>query len=174
MQISIHPKAKKILITLGAIALLGIAFFTVLPLLHSSSPTTATGTSPDAQAAVKALTAFYTLDYIESPELWATRVCTLATDSGCRAIHAFYATAVQVMVQENQIQTGCTVAPVRMVSDMGSIRIWHVNVTITKPWPGLGNPVQDVFVEVEDVNGIWLMNRILFQQEVGDFLTPIP
>jgi hypothetical protein len=174
MQIFIQPKAKKILIIFGAIAILGIAFFAVLPLLHIPPTTTITGTSPDAQAAVDAVKAFYTLDFTEAPELWTTRICTLTTEAGCRAIRGFYAPAVQVMVQENQIQTGCNVTPVRLASEEGNIRIWQVIVSLDHPWPGLEQPVQDAFVEVEKVNGLWLMNRILFQQEVNDFITPTP
>jgi hypothetical protein len=174
MQITFHPKAKKVLIILGAIAVLGIAFFAAWPLLHKPPFAPAIGSFPDTQAAVDAVTAFYTLDYTANPDLWATRVCALATETGCRAIHAFFATPVQAMVQENKIQTGCTVVPVRLVSDKGHLRVWQISIAIINPWPGLDDPEQDAFVEVENVNGIWLMNRIFFQQEVGTFLTPTP
>jgi hypothetical protein len=174
MQISFHPKAKKVLIILGAIAVLGIAIFAALPLFHKNPVVPAQGTLPDAQAAVDAAAAFYTLDYTADPDLWATRVCTHTTEAGCRAIQGFFAPTVEAMVMENQVQTTCTVTPVHQVSNEGSIRVWQVTVTINNPWPGLENPVQDAFVEVEEVNGIWLMNRILFQQEINDYLTPTP
>ena len=48
------------------------------------------------------LTAFYTLDYTADPDLWATRVCTLTTEAGCRAIQRLLCPAVEAMVQENQ------------------------------------------------------------------------
>ena len=174
MQISFHPKAKKFLIILGAIAVLGIAIFAAWPLFHKHPVVPAQGTSPDAQAAVNAATAFYTLDYTADPELWTTRVCELETDAGCNAVRSFFSPAIQTMVQKNRIQTGCSVIAIRMVSDHGSVRVWQVSVAISNPWPGLDNPVQDVFVEVQKVNGIWFMNRILFQQEVENFLTPMP
>ena len=174
MQISFHPKAKKVLIIVGAIAVLGIAIFSAWPLLHKPPFAPAIGSFPDTQAAVDAVTAFYTLDYTANPDLWATRVCALATETGCRSIHAFFAHSVQAMVQKNKVQTGCAVVPVRLVSNKSHLRIWQVNVTITDPWPGLEKPIQDAFVEVEEVNGVWLMNRILFQQEVGNFSTSTP
>jgi hypothetical protein len=174
MQISFHPKAKKVLMLLGVIAFLGIAIFAVYPLLENSRSVGIKGTSPDAQAAIDAATAFYTLDYTANPDLWATRVCALTTEAGCRAIHAFFAPSIQAMVQENKVQTGCTVVPVRLVSNKGHLRVWQVSVAIINPWPGLEDPKQDAFVEVENVNGLWLMNRILFQQEVSKFLTPTP
>ena len=174
MQISFHPKAKKILIILGAIAVLGIVIFAALPFFHKHPVVPAQCTSPDAQAAIDAATAFYTLDYTADPDLWATRVCAHTTEAGCRAIRDFFAPTVEAMVMENQVQTTCTVTPVHLVSEDGSIRVWQVTVTINNPWPGLENPVQDAFVEVEELNGIWLMNRILFQQEINDYLTPTP
>ena len=174
MQISIHPKAKKVLMLLGAIAIQSIAIFAVYPLFENSRSVGITDTSPDAQAAIDAATAFYTLDYTANPDLWATRVCALATEAGCRAIQAFFAPSVQAIVQEKKIQSGCTVVPVHLVSEKGHLRVWQVSVTIINPWPGLEDPKQDAFVEVENVNGLWLMNRILFQQEVSNFLTPTP
>jgi hypothetical protein len=174
MQNSFHRKAKKVLIIFGAIVVLGNAIFVTLPLLHKTPVAPTTGTSPDAQAVVDAATAFYTLDYTANPNLWATLACAHTTVAGCRAIHTFFAPSVKTMVQKNQIQTGCTVTPVRLVSEKGSIRVWQVTIAMTNPWPGLENPVQDAFVEVENVKGIWLMNRILFQQEIVDNLTPAP
>jgi|APFre7841882654_1041346.scaffolds.fasta_scaffold01762_12 hypothetical protein len=174
MQISIQPKVKKILITLGEVVLLVIAFFAFLPLFHKTSSEIPSGVSPDAQAAVDAVTAFYTLDYTETPDLWATRVCTLTTEAGCRAIRGFYGPAVEKMVQENQIQTGCNVIPLHLISEQGNIRMWQVSVSLDHPWSGLDQPVQDAFAEVENVNGLWLMNRILFQQEVTNPIPPTP
>jgi hypothetical protein len=174
MQISFHPKAKKVLMLLGVIAIQGIVIFAVYPLLENSRSVGTTGSSLDAQAAIDAATAFYTLDYTANPDLWATRVCALATEAGCRAIHAFFAPSVQAMVQENKIQTNCTAIPVRLFSDKGHLRVWQVSVAIINPWPGLDDHEQDAFVEVENVNGLWLMNRILFQQEIGNYLTPTP
>jgi hypothetical protein len=66
------------------------------------------------------------------------------------------------------------VIPIRLVSENGNVHLWQVRVTLTHPWPGLDKPVQDVFVEVEKVKDSWLLNRILFQQEASQFITPTP
>ena len=59
MQISFHPKAKKILIILGAIAVLGIAILCCSTHCSINIPLCrTTGTSPDAQAAVDAANSF--------------------------------------------------------------------------------------------------------------------
>ncbi len=174
MKISIQSKAKKALICIGAIAILMIVALAIVPLLHRDSATHAGGTAPDAQAAVHAASVFYTLDYTEDPELWATHVCAYSTEAGCRAIKNFFAPSVEAMVRKNRIQTGCAVTPLRLVSVQGNARIWLVSVTITAPWPDLKNPIQNVSVEVEKMNGIWLMNRILFQQEASAYPTATP
>ena len=174
MQISFRPQAKKILIIFGAIAVLLIAFIAVEPLLHQAPAAPAMGTSPDAQAAVDAASSFYTLDYAGNADLWEADVCAHATEAGCRAIHAFFAPSVEAMVQENQIQTGCHVIPIRLVFEDGNIHIWQVHITITDPWPALQDPEQDAFIEVEEVDGTWLMSRILFQQEAERFPIQTP
>ena len=174
MKISIQPKAKKALIFFGAIVILVIVVLAIVPLLHRDSAMPEGGTTPDAQAAVIAASAFYTLDDTVDPELWATHICAYSTEAGCRAIKNFFAPSVEAMVRKNRIQTGCVVTPLRLVSVRGNARIWLVSVTIITPWPDLKNPIQRVYVEVEKMNGIWLMNRILFQQEAIAYLTPTP
>jgi hypothetical protein len=174
VQIVISPKVRTIiLITLAAVLLI-IGILALRPLFMPQPEITATGLPADAQAAVNAATAFYTLDYTESSDLWATRLCAYATEAGCRAIQDYFAPAVQAMVQENQIQSGCTVEPVRLVSDKGEIHIWQITVSMDNPWLGLDAPVQDVFVEVEKIGDRWLMNRILFEQEIEPLITPTP
>ena len=78
---------------------------------------------------------------------------------------------VQVMMKKHQIQTSCTVEPIRLISDTNQNRVWQVHVSLDHPWPGLNASSQDVYVEVAAVSGKWLMNRILFDQEVQRLVT---
>ena len=174
MQIVISPKVRKILIVLAAIALLVAGFFAIRPAFMLRPAAASTGPSSDAQAAVNAVTAFYTLDYTEDIGLWSTRVCATATEAGCRAIQNFYAASVQAAMQEHQTQTGCTAEPVRLVSDANHKRIWQVRVSLDHPWAGLDTSSQDVYVELSEAGDKWLMTRILFQQEVERLATPTP
>jgi hypothetical protein len=175
VQIVISPKVRKVILITLAAALLIIGLLALRPwFIPQLEEATATGLPADAQAAVNAAKAFYTLDYSEDIDLWATRLCAYSTDAGCRAVQDYFAPAVQAMVQENQVRSGCTVEPVRLIADKGDIHIWHVTVSMDNPWPGLDAPVQDVFVEVEKVGGRWLMNRILFEQETEQLITPTP
>jgi hypothetical protein len=174
VQIVILPKVRTIILIALAAVLLIIGILALRPLFMPQPEITATGLPADAQAAVNAVTAFCTFDYTESSDLWATRVCAYASEAGCRAIQDYFAPAVQAMVQENAIQSGCTVEPVRLVADKGDVHIWQVAVSMDNPWPGLDAPVQDVFVEVEKVGVRWLMNRILFEQETEQLITPTP
>ncbi len=154
--------------------MVAVSIMVILPLLRRGSTTLAAGAAPDAQAAMDAVEAFYTLDYTEDPDLWATRVCIHTTDAGCRAIRGFFAPAVAAMALENHVQTTCSVTPIRLVSETGNTRIWEMAIALQNPWPGLVSPVQDAYVEVEKVNDTWLMNRILFQQEIKRYFTPTP
>jgi len=128
----------------------------------------------DAQAAAAALQAFYTLDYSELPEQWEERVCALSTSDGCEFLKAFMAPAVRQAVEVNQVQTGCTVQPIASVEDDGATRIWLLTVSLDHPWPGTSAEFQ-VYAEVAQVDGTWLFNRILFDQETTRFqTTPTP
>ena len=128
-------------------------------------------TGPDAQAAVKALTAFYTLDNTEPVDQWQSRVCALTTPDGCQLIQAFFVPTVRKVVEANQVKTGCSVQAVRLVDSKGDTRTWLLEVTLDKPWPG-EKPTTQVYAEVAQTNGTWLLNRILFDQEAARFATP--
>ncbi len=172
MKIVINPKARKAVIGIVILAVIAIVLLSLHSVIFPISEVSETGVAPDAQAAVEAVTAFYTLDYTLSPDLWISKVCSFSTDQGCNAIRSFFAPAIQSQVRNNHVQTGCNVLPVRMVEDDGNIRIWQVSVTLDHPWVGLDTTTQDVFVEVAKVQSGWLMNRILFKQEIQRFTTP--
>jgi hypothetical protein len=130
--------------------------------------------SPDAQAAIAAVTAFYTLNYTEPADQWQARVCALTTPDGCQIFQAFFAPAVRRVVEANQVETGCTVQAVRLVEDAGGIRTWLLEVTLSAPWPGETGRML-VYAEVaRQSDGTWLFNRILFDQEAVRFATPAP
>ena len=137
----------------------------------ASNTQTAPQSAHDAQAAVKALTAFYTLDYTEPVNQWQSRVCSLTTPDGCQLIQALFGPTVRKIVEANQVKTGCTVQAVRLVEDKGNTRTWLLEVTLDKPWPGETSTMQ-VYAEVAQTNGTWLLNRILFDQETARFATP--
>jgi len=172
MKIVINPKARKALIVIVILAVIAIVLLSLHSVIFPIREVSETGVAPDAQAAVDAVTAFYTLDYTSSPELWISKVCSLSTDQGCNAIRSFFAPAIQNQVRNYHVQTRCNVQPVRLVEDDGDIRIWQVRVTLDHPWVGLDASMQDVFVEVAKVQSGWLMNRILFKQEIEQFITP--
>jgi hypothetical protein len=173
MKIVFHPEARKILIAILITAMLAIVFISLRSVIFPHPSVSGTGLAPDAQAAVNAVTAFYTLDYTRSPELWISNVCTYATDKGCNAIRSFFTPTIQSQEQIFHIQTGCSVKPIRLVEDDSDIRIWQVSVTLDHPWVDLVAPAQDVFIEVaKEHDGRWLMNRILFNQEIERFTTP--
>lgn len=128
----------------------------------------------DGQAAAAALEAFYTLNYAEPLEQWEERVCALSTSDGCKILKTFFAPAVRQVVDANQVQTGCTVQTVAPVEDNGATRIWLLTVILDHPWPETSAEFQ-VYAEVAQVDGSWLFNRILFDQETSRFqTTPTP
>jgi hypothetical protein len=129
--------------------------------------------APDALAATAALNAFYTLDYTESMEQWQERVCTLTTKDGCQLIQKLFAPAVRQVVQANQVKTGCIVHAVRLAQYTGNTRTWLLEVTLDKPWLD-EKPTIQVYADVIQINDIWLLNRILFDQESTRFTTPAP
>jgi len=174
MQIAISPKVRKIILIILAAALLVIGILAFRPLFNPEPDISETTVSADAQAAVNAVTAFYTLDFTEGSDLWTARICVYATEAGCRAIQNYFAPVVNAMVQDNQVQSGCTVTPIRLISDKDDIHIWQMSVSMDNPWPSLDAPVQDVYIEVERVGNLWLMNRILFEQEVDQLITQEP
>ena len=174
MQVFIPPKIRKLLIIVLIVLLVGIGASILWPRLFPPHESASILTPGDAEAASNAAKAFYTLDDSEGIDGWIARVCATATEKGCVAIRNFYAPAVQDMVAKNHIQTECTTRSVRLVSEKGDTRIWEVQVSLTHPWADLKAVSQDVYVEVSNTDGQWLMDRILFAQEAAYLKTPTP
>ena len=174
MHIKIHQKAKKVMVVILVLSMIAIVFLALRPALFPTHQILDTAPAADAQAAVDAVKAFYTLDYTESSDVWAARVCAHATEEGCAIVRSYFAPAMQHLLQENFIQTGCTAMPVRLAEDTGNTRIWQVEATLDHPWMGLDAQTQMVFVEMAQENGQWLMNRILFEQETDQLDTATP
>jgi hypothetical protein len=166
MQIVMHPKVKTFLLTLMAILLVTIVALVVRNLFYSVAVPTALVPPPDQEAAVEGVSAFYTLDYEESPDIWSERVCARSTVKGCEIVKGYFAPQIREMVAKHRIKTGCDVKAVRLVDDKGNTKTWQLLVTLNTPWKGLESASQTVFVEVSLEQGQWLMNRILFNQEI--------
>jgi hypothetical protein len=61
-----------------------------------------------------------------------------------------------------------------MVENDGATHIWQLEVTLDNPWPG-EQATSQVYVEVAQANGSWLLNQILFDQQAARFAaTPTP
>lgn len=174
MDIVLNSKGLRNAALTLILALAGIAALLVMPLLLTPTPRNDSETPADAMAAVNAVTAFYTLDYTEPPNLWPSRVCTYTTQKGCQAIREFFAPSVQAAVDEYRVQTYAMVEPVQVMADIEGRRIWKLEVTLTNPWSDETVGVQDIYAEVEREGGQWLLSRVLFEQEIAQFLTPTP
>jgi hypothetical protein len=175
MDILVNTKGARNAAILAFLSLAGIIALMVVPIIIAPKQETKPAMPPDAMAAVQGITAFYTLDFTESSDKWLLRVCGYTTDQGCLAVKDFFAPSVRAAVDQNRIQTHAFVTPVQLISDQGDHRIWRLGVTLTNPWKdGQEGMQQDVYADVANVGGKWLLNRILFEQEVSQFLTPIP
>lgn len=133
MDIVVNSKGLRNTAFAFLVLLAGIAALFATPLLHTPGPQDTSQIPQDAMAAVKAVTAFYTLDYTEPPNLWTSRVCAHATQKGCQAIRDFFAPSVQAAVDEHRVQTYAMVEPVQVVTDFEGRRIWKLEVTLTNP-----------------------------------------
>ena len=166
MQIVLNPKIKSALITVAVVLLVMITALTVRRLFFSVAAPVANMPAADQQAAVVGVTAFYTLDYTESPDSWSERVCVYSTTKGCEIVKRYFAPQILAMVEKHRIQTGSHAEIIRLVENKGDTETWQVQVTMDNPWEGIESASQVVYVEVSQEQGQWLMNRILFVQEV--------
>jgi hypothetical protein len=175
MDIVVSSKGVRNTVIAIVLAVMGITAMLVVPVIVAPKQQPATPLPPDAMAAVKGATAFYTLDFTEPPELWTLRVCGTTTADGCKVIQEFFAPSVRAAVDKYRIQTHAFVQPVQLVSNMGDRNIWKLEVTLTNPWDEESSAMaQNVFAEVATENGRWLLSRILFEHEAGHFITPTP
>ncbi|MFA5872738.1 MAG: hypothetical protein WC832_02115 [Anaerolineales bacterium] len=169
-----------VLMALILIALAGWAIVRfVVPLFQDKQiPAVGPALSQDAQAAIAGVSAFYTIDYTESAEQWADRVCATTTDEGCIFAKGYFAVAVHATAEKYSVQTGCTVLPVELVDndEAHMVRIWKMQVTLSNPWPAV-EQTHTVYVAVEYDENLqeWRMQHVLFEQEAQKYVVnPTP
>ncbi len=142
----------------------------VVPLFQDKQiPVAGPALSQDAQAAIAGTGAYYTIDYTETADQWADRVCShLTTAEDCAVTRMLIAPEIYNLAQRHQIKTGSTVYPLGMVYEYPDklMRIWQLQVTLTNPWPEVEN-AQTVYAVVvyDEAAQKWAMQRILFSQE---------
>ena len=134
--------------------------------------------SLDAKAAIAGVSAFYTIDYTEPEGAWAERMCALiSTPDDCLFVQMYFAPVIHATAKKYRVQSTCTVLPVELFSNNETTmsRIWTLQVTVEKPWPGI-NPTETVFAEVifDRTRQEWRFRRILFVQELQGYRTPTP
>jgi hypothetical protein len=151
----------------------------VIPLFQDKPiPTASQALSQDARAAIAGVSAFYTIDYTESADQWAERVCATTTDEGCLFSKGYYAGAVHVTAEKYSVHTSCTVLSVALVDNDKThmLRIWKMQVTLSNPWPTI-QQTQAVYVAVayDEKRQEWRMQHVLFDQEAQKYIkTPTP
>ncbi len=180
IQVSLKSLTKALLILLLAAALFGAAFllareFGLFPRSAIASTEIPSASSPDALAAINGVAAFYTLDYTVPAEQWEAAVCKTMTPDGCLVFQALYAPVVRLVVEQHQVQTGCSVQALRLVEENGDgSRTWLLEVMLDAPWPGIG-PVMPIYAEVVPAgDNAWLLDHILLEEESARFQTPAP
>jgi hypothetical protein len=172
------PAILFVVIFLIALAGWAIVHF-VVPLIQDKQiPVAGQVLSQDAQAAITGVSAFYTIDYTESTELWTGRVCATTLEEGCNFVKGYFAAAVHSMAEKYSVQTTCTVLPVELVNndEAHMVRIWKMQVTLSNPWPAV-EQTQTVYVAVEYDKNLqeWRMQHVLFDQEAQKYLaSPTP
>jgi hypothetical protein len=172
------PAISLIAILLTILAGWAITHF-VIPLFQDKPiPTASQALSQDARAAIAGVSAFYTIDYTESADQWAERVCATTTDEGCLFSKGYYAGAVHVTAEKYSVHTSCTVLSVALVDNDKThmLRIWKMQVTLSNPWPTI-QQTQAVYVAVayDEKRQEWRMQHVLFDQEAQKYIkTPTP
>ncbi len=117
---------------------------------------------PQAQPAMQAVTAMYSVDPASERSAWEDKVCLGMTAKGCSVFRAMYAPAIWAgATQKNE-----TVATMLQVADTledGS-QIWKVSVAVTAA-------PTDIYIQVaaDPTSGQWLLERVLFTQEAAKY-----
>ena len=155
-----------------------ILHFATLRFQEKEIPAAGSALSLDAQAAIAGVSEFYAIDYTEPEGAWVQRMCApIATPDDCLFLQVYFAPVIRATAEKYRIQSTSTVLPVELFSndETTSSRIWTLQVTVEKPWPGI-NPTERVFAEVvfDRARQEWRFRRILFEQELQGYCTPTP
>jgi hypothetical protein len=125
---------------------------------------------PPEHPVLSSLAAFYAPSPSASMEAWQDQVCAGMTERGCKLFKGMYAPAMWNAAQRNHIGADMVnfVEDVEILDD--GRRVWKLEVQVFEGQEGgeYNEHTFDVYVEVakDEPSGNWLLDRILFNEEV--------
>ena len=170
------PKRR---VLIGLLVLLAAAG-SILVLLKRSgrSLSQAMGFDTGRGAALAGTKAFYSVDYHDSQDVWAARLCALSTEPACNFYQNTVAPFLWPEFEASQsVVTAEAGEPVMLAEEIAGTRgdapmqVWQVAVTLSAPWPqgdGLTSFPALVLV-VREANG-WKFERFLLKDELVKYI----
>ena len=166
--------SKRLFIVILLLILAGIMADLALPRLTGRSLAQVAGFDSGRAAAIAGVEAFYSVDYTESSDVWAARLCALSSEPACD----FYQNTIMPYVWPEIVSTQTTVIAatdqvVKLADEVADTRdaepmqVWRMNVSLSQPWPqGNGQTEFPAYVLVVREKNGWKFERFLLNDEL--------
>ncbi|MFZ2095146.1 MAG: hypothetical protein WAV05_00785 [Anaerolineales bacterium] len=173
----IYFSKRRIMIIVLAILLITEAILVILK-YSNGSLARAIGFDSVRGAAVAGVEAFYSVDYHESLDKWAARLCALSTEPICGFYQNTVASFLQPDFEASQsvitAKAGETVLladEIDATRENAPMQIWQVGVSLSAPWPqGDGQASFPAYVLVVKEESGWKFERFLLADELAKYI----
>jgi hypothetical protein len=172
----IYFSRRRVLIVVLAILALVGAILVILS-ISGRSLAQAVGFDNGRGAALAGVETFYSVDYHDSQDVWAARLCALSTEPACD----FYQNTVAPFLwpdfeaSQSLVTTEASGA-VMLAEEVASTRgdtpmqVWQVAVNLSSPWPqGDGQTSFPAYVLVVREENGWKFERFLLEDELAKY-----
>jgi hypothetical protein len=135
-----------------------------------------------SEVAEQGVAAFYTIDHAKGIDVWMGQYCEVATDDGCALFTDVYGPAYWPAIEQNEITTGCKTIAVALIDEYVEgkktpfeVQVWLVDAELTNPFDDASEDKMEVYAVLKRLQGerAWVFERILFDNEVQKYQTPI-
>jgi len=129
-------------------------------------------------AAVQGAQVFYSVDFKESPEKWAARLCAMSTGQGCTFYEQIAPTLWQAFLNNQTVVTAEVQAVGKVFEGKASARenvlmqVWEVSVVLSSAWPQSTNGATSfaAYVLVMRTQTGWKFERLLMDAEAERYV----
>ncbi len=154
-----------------------IGMILVMTRVTSRSLTQFVGAGSGQQAALEGVKAFYSVDYRESQDLWAARLCRVGTQPACNFYQNTVAPSIWPAFETSHtVVTAEASGAKKLVDEIAATRnnapmqVWQVSVKLSAPWPqGNGETSFPAQVLVVRESSGWKFERLLLKDELAKF-----
>ena len=170
--------SRRIILTGVILALLAAGIALIFLKISGRTIAQAAGFDSGKTAALAGVEAFYSVDYHDSQDLWAARLCAVSSQAACGFYQNSAAPYLWTGFKSARTVVSAQASAAQKLADIAAytdtnapMQVWQVEMKLSAPWPqGDGRTAFPAYVLVAKEGDSWKFERLLLEDELAQYV----